>query len=130
MAEPSLGGVALPRGLEWIDEFPWTGVAQNVGMAVDGTLLVERGRYLAGRPITLRGGDDFGWIRKATLDAVHALAATGEPLRLVLEDGREFDVLFAHGSDPITARPLIPGRGNPGPDDWYVPAFKLITMAV
>ena len=52
----TLGAITLPGDLEWIDEFSWSPVGQQVDVTLGGSLIVEESAQLAGRPITLRTG--------------------------------------------------------------------------
>lgn len=127
MAGHLLGGVELPRGMLWTDEFTWVAVERSVERSITGAQVVDQAAKVAGRPITLQGVRDQGWIRRATLLAVQALAdVPGATYTLKLADGREFEVMFAP-ENPIEAEPIsrpeLPASTHP-----YVATLRLITV--
>ena len=109
----TLASVTLPGDMQWIDEFDWTAVTQQVEISTAGSLLVEASKQLAGRPITLQaplsGGIAFALPTRAVVKALQALAdtATDTPMLLTLDDGRTFNVRFdySHGT-PVEAAPI------------------------
>ena len=125
----TLGSLWMPRGMVWVDEFRWSAVAKSLDYSVTGSALIDAGVKLAGRPITLQGVDDAGWIDRAALFALQQLA-DDEPLgvhRLTLADGRSFDVQFADGEPAVTGEPVA--RPELPPDDHpYVATVRLITV--
>ena len=110
----TLGDITLPDDLQWIDEFDWLPVSQQVEVSTGGSLIVEEFGQLTGRPITLEGRMDgnvgFAMIRRDVLLALRTLAATPRttPLLLTLDDERTFNVLFRHGDGEaaLVAKPL------------------------
>lgn len=124
----TLAGLQIPRGMVWSDEFRWSRVEKSLEYSVTGAALIDAGVRLAGRPITLQGEVEAGWIKRGALTALQALAdanATGEH-SLVLADGRTFAVQFAPGlaveGGPV-ARPELPVENYP-----YVATVRLITV--
>ena len=111
----------------WVDEFDWSAVQKSVERSITGAQVIDAAAKLAGRPITLEATENHGWIRRATLLAVQALAddPAGQYL-LKLADGREFTVQFAPDA-PITARPIrrpeLPASTHP-----YVATLRLLTV--
>ncbi|EPD40852.1 hypothetical protein [Delftia acidovorans] len=111
----------------WTDEFDWSAVSKSFGRSITGALVVDAVAMAAGRPITLEGVEDQGWIRRATLLDLYALAdQVGQTHDLVLADGRSFRVQFAEGA-PIKAQPV--GRPErPALSNPYVATLRLITV--
>ena len=112
----------------WSDEFGWSRIEKSLEYSVTGAALIDAGLRLAGRPITLQGEVEAGWIKRGALAALQALAdadATGVHT-LALADGRTFNVQFAPGlpveGKPI-ARPELPVEHYP-----YVATVRLITV--
>lgn len=112
----------------WVDEFGWSRIEKSLEFSLTGAALIDAGVRLAGRPITLQGEVEAGWIRRGALAALQTLAgsdATGAHA-LVLADGRTFNVQFAPGlpveGKPI-ARPELPVENYP-----YVATVRLITV--
>ncbi|MFV0678632.1 hypothetical protein [Variovorax sp. tm] len=131
MAAPkfhTLGGLQIPRGMVWVDEFAWNAVEKSLGYSVTGAALIDAAVRLAGQPITLQGEVEAGWIKRGALKALKALNeadAVGEHA-LVLADGRAFTVQFAPGvaveGKPL-ARPELPAEDYP-----YIATVRLITV--
>lgn len=126
----TLGAVSLPVDLEWIDEFTWSPVAQQTEVTLGGSLLVEESIQLAGRPITLRSGQNgsqvWGVIDRATLVALQALAAEAMdgPIQLTLPDDREFEVMFRHADLAVDSRQLY-HVWPPADTDLYAITLRL-----
>ena len=128
MGAITLGGVTLPGDLVWTDEFDWTPVEQSTEYTLGGALVVETGVRLAGRPITLAGADDQGWVTRTTLLALYALAQTPSTgITLELADAREFDVVFRHGGPAIEAR-QVQRVSPPAAGDYYTVTIRLLEV--
>ena len=120
----TLGGIALPTGLQWVQ----VGHAQGRGS-------VAR-LDLAGRPwvftapalrrITLVATEDMGWLTTAQVQALYSLAATSTDAVLVWEDNthsRAMRVAFDHEQGPAVATTeIVPGCG------WWTGAILLIIL--
>lgn len=122
----TLGGVALPDGLRWADEFAWSPRVQSTEWSITGALLVQEGEKQAGRPITLIGGRTWAWMTRVALLALQSQLdnAPGTGLTLVLHDSRSFQVIpRMDESGAIQASPLPrigdSGFADPSDDDWY-----------
>ncbi|WP_240531128.1 hypothetical protein [Variovorax boronicumulans] len=124
----TLAGLQIPRGMVWSDEFGWSRVEKSLEYSLTGAALIDAGVRLAGRPITLQGEVDAGWIRRGSLTALQTLAE-GDAIgahALVLADGRTFTVQFAPGL-PIEGKPLARPE-LPVADYPYVAIVRLITV--
>lgn len=129
MAAPrthTLAALDLPRSLLWVDEFDWTPVARAQEYSLTGALIVDQAMRQAGRPITLQGVDDHGWVRRDVLALLWDLAATADgPLPLVLADGRTFSVRFA-ADNAIQAEQIA--RAELPPAHYpYIVTVRLVT---
>ncbi len=49
--------VSIEDGFFWSDEFSWKAKEQSLEYAMDGTLIIQEGTKLSGRPITLVPAD-------------------------------------------------------------------------
>lgn len=129
MAPPlthTLAALELPRSLVWVDEFQWTAPQRAHEYSITGALIVDVATRQAGRPITLQGVADHGWLARSALQDLWALANTSiAPLALTLADGRAFSVRFA-GGNPIDAEPITRAE-LPGADLPYIVTLRLIT---
>lgn len=124
----TLDSINLPRGMVWVDEFDWQPVEASTEYTITGAMVVQTAARQAGRPITLQGDNDAGWIRRDVLLALQTLAASpGDVLTLTLADSRTYSVMFAPGN-PITARPIarpeLPPDAHP-----YVATVRLIEVS-
>lgn len=131
----TLGALALPDGLRWSDEFAWEAQAQSTDYGLTGALLIQIATKQAGRPITLLGGSQWAWMRRADLIALRTLIDQATvPLTLTLHDGRTFQVLPDRAQTALDAEAL-PIVGDSGPADpqaqsWYViNSIKLIAVS-
>lgn len=124
----TLAGLQIPRGMVWADEFAWSRVDKSLEYSLTGAALIDAGVRLAGRPISLQGEVDAGWIKRGALTALQVLADTDPTAEhaLVLADGRAFTVQFAPGlpveGKPV-ARPELPVENYP-----YAATVRLITV--
>lgn len=129
-----LGGVTLPDGLRWDDEFAWRFDTSSTTYSVNGALLVNRNTKLSGRPITLVGGVNYAWITRANVKLLQAelenYLASG--ITLVLHDAREFQVI-PNGNDALSVKqvPLVGSEGVADPIDttkYYIEYLKLLEV--
>ncbi len=106
----TLDGIELPDDLLWVDEFDWNPVAQDIERSLTGALMVQEQPKLHGRPITLTGGDEAGWVTRGTvLELMSLVKNTNETMMLTLFDGREFSVVWDRASrGPMKAQPVFP----------------------
>lgn len=123
----TLDAITLPDDLTWADEFDWTPTEQQRAFTLTGSQVVETGVRQAGRPITLAGGDDAGWIDRATLNAIYNKLSDNTAMTLTLHDARTFQVAFDHQQKPIAARPVIDYR-TPDAADYYTLTLRFITL--
>ena len=130
----TLGDITLPDDIQWIDEYQFSPVAQQVDIALNGALIIEGSKQLAGRPITLEGRLEgsigFSAISRETLEALRELSydILDEPLELTLHDGRTFNVRFRFSDGaPVEAVPfkhIAPHYAA----DYYFPTIRLMQV--
>ena len=115
--------------LEWVDEFDWDAVAQEQERSLAGTLIVQEGVKLYGRPITL-ASNGAAWFELSQVRELEILRdQPGRVMPLVLPDGREFSVIFNRiNGAPIEAKP-VERQVNPGPGALYELTLRLLTVA-
>lgn len=131
----TLNGLSLPDGLRWSDEFTWSPLQTMRDYSLTGALILQTAERLAGRPITLIGGETWAWMSRAHLISLKTLLDTySDSMTLVLHDGRSFSVVPVYeGDGPLDAGPksvvLDSGYASPGPGAWYViNSIKLIIV--
>lgn len=123
----TLDGLSLPEDLLWSDEFDWTPTEQHQARTLTGALVFETAQRQGGRPISLQGGQDYGWATRAQVEALHDKLAISTPLTLVLPDARTFSVRFRHEDKPLDAQMIVDYR-IPDDTDFYKLTLKLITV--
>ena len=121
-----LDSLELPSDLQWTDETAWSPVEENQEYSLAGSLIGEAGVKLAGRPITLVGGERWGWVTWATITELMEMAAVpNKKMLLTLNNGRVFNVKFNYsGGGPITSTP-IDDLHPPRPEHNYFITLRL-----
>lgn len=127
----TLGALQIPRGLIWKDEFEWQEVETSADRGITGALILDAFVKTDGRPITLVGSDNAGWVTRADLLALQAMVNTmsdeDQTYEFTHADGREFTVRFGPGETPVTSTPI--GRPElPTAANKYVATIRLITV--
>ena len=125
----TLGEIEIPAELLWEDEFDWSPSVGAVEWGLTGAAIIDVAAKQTGRPITLTGDSDRGWIARSVVEALYALASNPGAARvLTLADGRSFNVVFSPTEKPITATRV---GYNPAPSaDWYYKAVTLRLMEI
>ena len=125
----TLDGIELPDDLLWVDEFDWSPVAQDIDRSLTGALMVQEQAKLFGRPITLTGGNEAGWVTRATVLELMALAKLpSKSMLLILADGREFQVYFNRGNNNSVSASLLMPESGLSPESLYTIIIGLITL--
>jgi 2-methylcitrate dehydratase PrpD len=127
--------ITLPADMVWEDEHDWHPVEQQVDYTLTGAILVHTATKAAGRPITLVGEEDHSWVRRATVDALKALAdITPDPItrdgiyQLTLR-GVTRDVVFRHhDGEPMRSEIILYKGKEPDPLDWYQIKLKFMEV--
>lgn len=121
----TLDTVSLDCSMKWSDEFQWNKAISKSEYSLSGALLVQSAAMQAGRPITLAGGDDYGWVSRATVKALNLLAETpGRQMVLTLPDTRTFNVIFRPGDLGVEAHEVLP-RAVPLDTDYCILTLRL-----
>ncbi|SFM68346.1 hypothetical protein [Thermodesulforhabdus norvegica] len=102
-----LNDIVLPDDLDWVDQY-WVARIETGKYTLSGAYVVFSATRQAGRPITLRGGEDYAWIDESTFDALIALAELGQNMTLQIDD-QVFTVRFRYDDEPIYASRIGPG---------------------
>lgn len=123
----TLNGIPLSDGLRWSDEFNWSPLQATTDYSLTGALIIQNATRLAGRPITLIGGESFAWMTRTQLIALQTLLDTyTTSMTLVLHDARSFSVIpvYSDRDGPLDAtqksRIQDSGFSNPNSEAWYV----------
>lgn len=120
----TLDGINLPADLEWVDEYSWSPVQQNIKKTLTGALVIPEMAQLAGREMTLEG-DSETWITKAVLEQLRAKANTANLTMVLSYHSTNYNVKFHRQQSPIDARLIVPFQ-NPQSDDVYSLTLRLM----
>jgi hypothetical protein len=119
--------IDLHDDMLWTDEYAWSVVSQRREYTVTGAQIIDAGAKQSGRPITLAGGEAFGWLPRTTVDALAVAAAIpGQPFTLTLR-GETYTVVFDHASQALEADPVWDVR-DPAAADHYVVTLRFIEV--
>ena len=120
----TLGGIALPTGLQWVQAGHAQGRGSVARLDLGGNPWVFTAPAL--RRITLVATEDMGWLTTAQVQALHSLAATSADAVLVWQDpthSRSMRVAFDHEQGPAVATTeIVPGSG------WWTGTLLLIIL--
>jgi hypothetical protein len=120
--------ITLPADTLWRDETDWSPVEQSVEHTLSGSLDVQVGTRLAGRPITLGGEESASWLARVTiLDLIVWAEVAGQELTLGYH-GRTFTVMFRHHDAPAVDAKAIVEKVPPADEDWYWFTLKLMEV--
>ena len=99
--------ITLPDAMDWVDEFEFSPVTQDIKRTIGGSFIVQEGELIEGRPITLQGGENV-WITREVVKQIQTLASVpSKAVVLSLSDNREFEVIFRRDDGvPFSAVPL------------------------
>jgi hypothetical protein len=124
-----LGGITLPDELVWPDEKEWSPVAQESRRTEGGRPVVFAAPLAGGRPITLESRVDRGWLTRAQVDDVLALAALPGASYTLTAHLASYTVLFRHEEPPaVEFQALVTYRVDAPPGDWYTGTIRLRTV--
>ena len=122
---------ALSDGFLWSDEFDWKPIEQNQERALNGSLIIQEGKKLSGRPITLTADTNMAWLKRHVVSQLKDWSALqNEQFTLVFEyphDTRQFNVIFNHADMAIEAEP-VKGFPTVSEDDYYNVTLKFLEV--
>ena len=125
----TLDDLILPDELVWVDETDWSPVAQSESRLLSGSLEIQCGTKLSGRPLTLSREQGEVWAPRQTVLALMALAAEpAKEMTLTYHDGRVFRVVFRQSEQAIEAR-QVKEFNNPELTPWYqIKSLKFLIL--
>lgn len=119
--------IDLSDDLLWSDEYTWTPVVQRRDYTIAGAMLVDSSAKQAGRPITLRGDDNCGWVPRSTMDQLTTAAAIpGQQFTLTLRSVAH-TVVFDHANQAVEADPVW-SVSDPLATDYYVVTLRFVEV--
>lgn len=121
----SIGGVALNVSMQWQDRHVSQDVEQTVRRTLTGNMVVFSAGLVKGQKVTLVSTEESGWLTKATVDSLLALASVPGAVYSMIHAGVSYSVIFRHDESPaVDFQPLIP-RMSMGDGDYMIGTIKL-----
>ena len=124
--------VPLEDGFLWSDEFDWKPIEQKQERAINGALIIQEGKKLTGRPITLIPPvQGMGWIKRKHLRTILEWSALGEQFVIEFEylhDQRRFNVIFNHEAGAIEAKP-VKEHPTVSEEDYYIVTMRFTEVS-
>ena len=112
--------LTIPETAVWTNRYSWTPVKQETEYSITGSLVVQEGVKLRGRPIEHKIS-----MQGTTLDALYAYLTTQSNMNLTL--GSESFVVRWDQSAPIESEPYVE-YADPALEDWYRVTLKFIVV--
>jgi len=124
-----LGGVTLNSHMIWADEMgSQQTVAQTFKRTLGGNPVVLSQQLFTSIPITLTAVIDQGWLTKAQVQAVDALARQAGAVVSLTIGAATYNVMFRHHEPPAFESEALDQVGAQAPDGYYTATIKLITV--
>lgn len=124
----TLDDLTLSNDLMWNSQYNWSPVVQTVSYAIDGTMIVEAGTKMKGRPVSLVGGSNFGWMQRSLIDLLYAKAVTAGLTMTLNYKGQTHTVMFDHERGALDLALALP-YSEYATNDWIqVSAINFITV--
>lgn len=133
--------VVLPKDLEWIDEFSWSPIFQEIKNSISGSIFINEYEQLDGRFITLEGKDDMCWIQRPLAEELLVLRNLSLKMNLQFVEGtysggiwsfgsikESFNVMFRQNDTPIEFE-SVKRFDNFESDSWFkIRSIKLMEI--
>lgn len=124
----TLGALSLPNTLRWAERYTAQLIAGNERRTLGGSIVYSNLQLVGGRPITLNGGEDFGWMTRTQVESVLTMAQDPIGSYTLAFNGINYTVVFRHAESPAAEFAPLIARTADFEDDWYVGTIKLITL--
>lgn len=124
----TLDALTLSNDLMWNSQYNWSPVVQTVSYAIDGTMIVEAGTKMKGRPVSLTGGSNFGWMQRSLIDQIYAKAVVAGLTMTLVYKGTSLTVMFDHERGALDLALALP-YSEYASNDWIqVNSINFITV--
>lgn len=100
LVHPILGSINLPIGLIWEDLLKVNSHRTNESYSINGAFHMLAGKILAGGRISLKGGEDYGFIQGGALASLQAFSEDRKPMVLNYS-GVNYNVFFDYSAGAI-----------------------------
>lgn len=119
----TLGGVLLPRSIQWTNQWNWHPLHRSSEVTVAGKMIIWERQLLNGRSIILTGDIDKGWWGPEKLDTIYAMAAAPRATYTFVWDTLSMDVIFDHtDGDAVDIQKVHPAY------DYFYGTIKLLAV--
>lgn len=123
--------IILPYDLYPMNDLDWVDVVATQKRTLNGNLIIEQNKRVAGKPVTLQSNDNLGLIKREVVNQLREQAQIlSQKFELhYLADGENkvLTVAFDHSQEPINAKPFK-GFHSPNLDDFFSVTLKFITV--
>lgn len=125
--------IILPYDLYPIDDLGWVDVVASQKRTLNGNLIIEQNKRVAGKPITLQSNDNLGlgmverWVVNALREQAQILSQKFELHYIADGENKVLTVAFDHSQEPINAKPFK-DFNSPNPDDLFSITLKFVTV--
>lgn len=123
--------IILPYDLYPIDDLDWVDVVASQKRTLNGNLIIEQNKRVAGKPITLQSKDGLGlverWVVNALREQAQILAQKYELHYIADGENKVLTVAFDHSQEPINVKPFK-GFHSPNLDDFFSVTLKFVTV--
>ena len=125
--------VQLENGFFWSDEFDWKPIEQTVERSISGNLIIQEGKKVSGRLITLVPAiGSMGWIKRADLSILKDWSALqNEQFTLAFEyphDTRQFNVIFNHQDGALSDVKTVKGTPSISEGEYYSATLRFLEL--
>ena len=123
-----IGGVTLPEGMTWTNEFDYTPVAMTKDFTLTGSILVQTQIATAGRVIKIEGTQDHGWIQKSKFDQLRVNSQSNSTFVFTDSNGNNFNVVWDHSSGHAVTGSPLQLKSIYQPTDYFSCSLTLLTV--
>lgn len=114
--------------LVWTDEFAFSTVASSARRSIGGFLIRDYSLVTGGRPITLAGAADSGWIKRSDVATLRSWLDDIDATFMLDIHGQEFECEFDRSRNPPIDLAHVIDYSDPSDDDFYYGTLKFITL--
>jgi len=102
--------------------------SMSIKRTLGGGAVVYSGTLLAGIPVTLQAGDDYGWLTATQRDFLIALSEIPGAFHTLSFNGRTYQVIFDFTSGPAVDLEPVEKYTNEGAQDAFIGFLRFVTV--
>jgi hypothetical protein len=123
-----INGITLDHDSTWEDEFKFSYKEVVADRTLEGEIVTQSYDKIAGRPITLKGDNNHGWLKRSTVLALTALDSSSVFDFDVTIYGVTYRCRLRKEDSPALEFDPITNVNMPDSNFWYYGTIKLITV--